>query len=315
MKKGNFLIVLLCIYSAKTFGQQVSDTLFSPGISNAAYSLNMGPVVAIDEGHNNFHTQSGRYVTLSKLLKQDGYVVQKFEGSLEKNKLKDIDILIIANSLNSSNVNNWALPVPSAFSDAEIKTLNTWVKKGGRLLLIADHMPFPGAAQKLGASFGIDFQNVFASDKRRRELDYFTRSDGSLVNSQLTEGLDSIVTFGGSAFSITGSTFTPILVLDHNYALIYQDTARVFNKNTVIKPAAGWLQLACFSYGKGRIVVSGEAAMFSAQVVVQRNNWKMGFNNPGARNNVPLIQNLFRWLGDGIKSTSSGLSSSFKKYN
>jgi len=39
---------------------------------------------------------------------------------------------------------NWDLPVRSAYSDPEIKTLNRWVSDGGSLLLISNHMPCGG---------------------------------------------------------------------------------------------------------------------------------------------------------------------------
>ncbi|MFT4204212.1 MAG: DUF4350 domain-containing protein [Chitinophagaceae bacterium] len=309
MKNYYLLIICLLATGLRSHGQQISDTSFTPQISRPAYPTGKGAVIAIDEGHHNFHTLDGRYLTLAKLLRQDGYIVRKYEGLLDKDKLKQVDILIISNSLNERNAigNNWSLPTPSAFSKEEIEVVNNWVKNGGRLLLVADHMPFPGAAHGLAASFGIDFQNVFATDKRKRRLDYFTREEGTLKDAPLTKGLDSIVTFGGSAFSITAKSYTPVIVFDDNYQLVYQDTARVFNKNTIIKPATGWLQLAYLQYGKGRIAVSGEAAMFSAQIVVRQNNWPMGFNNPGARNNVPFIRNLFGWLGSGIPHPATPL--------
>lgn len=38
----------------------------------------------------------------------------------------------------------------------------TWVESGGRLLLIADHMPLAGSAAKLAAAFGASFTDGFA---------------------------------------------------------------------------------------------------------------------------------------------------------
>ena len=39
-----------------------------------------------------------------------------------------------------------------------MKAVRDWVKGGGSLLLIADHMPFPGAAGTLASAFGVRFR-------------------------------------------------------------------------------------------------------------------------------------------------------------
>jgi carotenoid cleavage dioxygenase-like enzyme len=91
--------------------------------------------------------------------------------------LKGIRILVIANALNKINIENWYIPTPSAFTVKEIETVRKWVKEGGSLFLIADHMPMGGAAAELAAAFGFHFTNGFAADTARRGNDYFTRKD------------------------------------------------------------------------------------------------------------------------------------------
>jgi len=54
--------------------------------------------------------------------------------------------------------------------------------------------------------------------------------------------------------------------------------------------------LAYRTFGKGKLVVSGEAAMFSAQLA--NGQFQMGLNHPAARQNIPLLLNLIRWLGE-----------------
>lgn len=65
------------------------------------------------------------------------------------------DVLVIANALHAHNVSNWAKPIYQAFSSQEIKDIKSWVNNGGSLLLISDHMPFPGAIDSLAFSFGV----------------------------------------------------------------------------------------------------------------------------------------------------------------
>jgi hypothetical protein len=76
------------------------------------------------------------------------------------------------------------------------------VKNGGRLLLIADHMPFAGAAHDLAQSFGFEFFNCFAMDNRRRNFERFYKGNESLAENEITQGVDTVVTFTGSAFKI-----------------------------------------------------------------------------------------------------------------
>ena len=54
--------------------QQVADTTFRPPIERPAYPARTGPVVQIDEAHQNFHTATGRYLPFAELLRRDGYV-------------------------------------------------------------------------------------------------------------------------------------------------------------------------------------------------------------------------------------------------
>ncbi|MBK9492350.1 MAG: DUF4350 domain-containing protein [Haliscomenobacter sp.] len=105
--------------------------------------LVQGPIVCIDAAHQNFHTPDNRFYAFAKLLRADGYVVKAFEQTFSAESLKQCQILVISNPLNQINAGgNWRLPTPSAFTSAEIQAVKTWVANGGKLFLIADHMPF-----------------------------------------------------------------------------------------------------------------------------------------------------------------------------
>ena len=73
---------------------------------------------------------------------------------------------MIANALTASIDANWDAPPESAFTDEEIASLREWVKKGGALFLIVDHLPLPGAIDTLAASFGVKWSNGIAQDPR-----------------------------------------------------------------------------------------------------------------------------------------------------
>ena len=59
--------------------------------------------------------------------------------------------------------------------------------------------------------------------------------------------------------------------------------------------AEGLLQGAALEIGEGRVVMSGEAAMFSAQFFGPDRE-PFGMNDPGAPHNPQFVLNVFRWL-------------------
>jgi hypothetical protein len=303
------LIILVYIALVPVFAvaQQVADTTFNPVISKSEYEKGKGPVVHIDEGHNNFHTADGRYLPFARLLRADGYRVKGLPGEFSFPIPEEIKILVIANALNKINISNWYLPTPSAFTKSEIEAINKWVTNGGSLFLIADHMPFGGSAGDLAASFGFEFTNGFAADTAVPGPAYFYRKDNGIISSAISDGrypyekVNKVVTFTGQAFRAPVKA-SPILRFDRRYTLLESDTAWVFDKTTKYKNIDGWLQGASLPYGKGRIVCFGEAAMFTAQLAGP-NKTRMGMNSAYAEENYKLLLNIIHWLDkeDGEK--------------
>lgn len=295
---GFLLTVMLPVLTAA--GQQVPDTVYAPLIPNPAYAGGKGPVVYIDEGHHNFHTRGDRYLPFARLLERDGYVTEGYTGKFDAGGLKKCRILVISNALNELNVENWYKPVYPAFTQEETEAVRKWVEAGGSLFLIADHMPMGGAAAGMAAAFGFGFTDGFAVDTARPGPALFCRTDGTLKDNVLTGGrstdekVDSIYSFTGQAFTIP-SDAQPVLSFNDKYLLLLSDTAWVFNEKTVYKPITGWSQLAYKEYGKGKVVMSGEAAMFSAQLAGPQ-KFPAGMNAPYARHNYRLLLNIIHWL-------------------
>lgn len=285
--------IALLVFANNVFAQQVPDSAFRPVFHDPVFPSGAGPRIAIDQAHHNFHTRTGRYQACARVLEADGCrVVDNNERFTEKS-LGDIDALVIANALHASNEAVWALPTPSAFTVEEIAVVKRWVENGGGLLLIADHMPFAGAAQDLAAAFGFAFSNCFALPEVQGPLERFYRSAG-LSDHALTTGVDTVVTFTGSAFRCPPEA-SPLIALNDAYSLLEPDTAWRFNESTREQKGAGWYQAAVITYGKGRVAVFGEAAMFSAQLAGPEAR-PMGMNKPEARDNVRLLRNIARWL-------------------
>jgi hypothetical protein len=294
-----YLSVILLIFINLPFELQGADKFYNPSITHPSYPKNQGPMILADQGHNNFHTMNGRLRSTARLLKRDGYKIISTEGQFESAKLADCKILMIVNALHESNLEEWTLPTPSAFSDDEIKAVRDWVYKGGSLFLVADHMPFAGAASKLASEFGFILHNGFALDTISR-ADYFLRYDSTLHDNIITNGtnaderVDSILTFTGHAFEIPPDA-TPIMTFSDIYLEWCPDTAWRF-ENTVPESIAGLSQGAFKEFGEGRVVILGEAMMITAQLAAGLSWKKIGMNSPQAPYNYRLLLNIVRWL-------------------
>jgi hypothetical protein len=299
-RKVCLLIVFTGLISGCLLSQQVADTNFNPVIARPEYAPGKGPLVLIDEGHYNFHTAEGRYLPFARLLRADGYVVKGSAGDFKEMNLSKARILVIANALNSLNIQNWFLPTPSAFTPTEIEVIRRWVEAGGSLFLIADHMPMGGAAADLAAAFGFKFTNGFAADTTTPGSAYFYRKDNTMLSCSVTNGRDAretvnkVVTFTGQAFKAPAEAIT-ILKFDERYLLLESDTAWVFNSKTRYTPIKDWSQGAYMKYGKGRLVMFGEAAMFTAQLAGP-SKARVGMNSENAEENYKLLLNLIHWL-------------------
>jgi len=281
--------VLFVALNHSVYSQQVvDDSYYSPRVYKHTATKK---IVYVDQQHNNFHSLAGGYKPFGMVLSQNGFKALPYRKWFKKDELSEIKVLVICNALNNKNFETWDAPNPSAFDSKEIKALNEWVKEGGALFLIADHMPFAGAATDLAKSFGFTFYNGFAIDPNNNTGDLYTKGKG-LQDNEITKGLDSIVSFTGSLFDAPPEA-KKVLVADNRFDYHLPKRAWVFDQNSEKIPAAGKCQLAYMTYGKGKIVISGEAAMFTAQLTGDK---KVGMNSAKAANNYKLLLNLVTWL-------------------
>jgi hypothetical protein len=298
--KSLFVLLFALLPSPCLLAQQFADTTYNPEIALPAYDPGKGSVVFIDEGHFNFHTGDGRYRAFANLLERDGYRVNGYAGEFEKKRLSEGKILVISNALNKMNVEDWYLPNPSAFTEDEINIVKRWVSRGGSLFLIADHMPMAGAAQELAAEFGFEFTNGFVFDTVSPGPAFFTRAESTLGDNIITRGRDTtecvtrIASFTGQAFRAPRKA-DPILIFNENCMNFLPDTAWVFTAETSRYNVEGWSQGAYKKHRKGKVVMFGEAAMFTAQLAGP-DKLKMGMNNEMAPQNYQLLLNIIHWL-------------------
>ncbi len=302
--EGNAQVSELCKPTLKprASGAQVADRGFSYPVVRPAFAPGTGPKVLFDEAHLNVHTAEGRYAPFVDLLRRDGFVVEPNRSQFSGDSLASAKILVVAVPLAPRNKNlEWTLPARSAFSKREIDAVRNWVREGGSLFLIVDHMPIPGVAADLAREFGVFLVDGYATDRTCSEDEFvFQRSDGTLADHPVTRGrdaaekVDSVRTITGAAFRVSG-TATPVLILAPETVVLLPRTAWKFSEDTPRIAGDGMAQGAVLPFGLGRVAVFGEAAMFSAQVSGKKRRL-LGMNMPTAAQNPQFLFNVMHWL-------------------
>lgn len=300
--RWSWVFILTVVFSARA--QQVPDPNFKFANPEPAFAEGQGPVVCIDEAHNNFHTADGRYQSFAELLRGDGYVVKASAGKFTRETLAACAVMTIANAIGDANAEDWAYPHASAFTKDELNALYRWIKEGGALLLIVDHAPMAGAADDLGALLGVAMFNGYARGNRDgAPPDTFALAEGTLKPHPILAGRNEkeairvVATFTGHPFHASRD-FQPLMVFGpgaiantiplHNFEGMPQAEWPVLD-------IAGWWHGGTRKLGKGRVVLLGEAAMCSAQLA-GADKWTMGMNHPKAAQNAQFCLSTVRWL-------------------
>ncbi len=271
-------------------GGQRPDPDFDVSVAHPAYT-EKHPSVLFDEAHHNFHTSGGRYKGFADLIMNDGYRVAANLVRFTPETLAGQDVLVIANALAGewSGAREAAGP---AFTEAECDCVQTWVEAGGSLLLITDHEPFGSAAEELGKRFGVEMGKMTTADPANETKDglLFAReknqlADHSIMNGRdATERVDRVLTFTGQ--SLKGPPGSVGF-------LKFADTATDRGAGERVS-AAGRSQGVALKHGRGRVVVMGEAAQLSAQIVGNPPQ-PMGMNAPDC-DNRKMALNVMHWL-------------------
>ncbi|HEY1060476.1 MAG TPA: hypothetical protein VGE44_02265 [Daejeonella sp.] len=294
-----FIILLLPLIAT---GQSVSDTSYHFAIKRPMYQVGTGSAITFDESHNNPHTLKGAYYAFNKLLTGDGYVLKRTREQVTASILKNTNIYITVNAM--ADPSNWDLPTHSVFKDHEINEIYEWVKKGGSLFLITDHMPCPASVNKLAEKFGFNILNGFALRKGGAP-EIFSRLGNNLHSNLITNTrgavIDSIRIWGGTGF-IVPKEASVISKLDENYTVYLPSKASEINYPSGAIPSVSGLGLvngAFLKYGKGKVVVFGDSAPFTAQLQGIGSD-KRGMNHVDASQNAQFLLNIIHWLDNKL---------------
>ena len=259
------------------------------------------PKVLFDEAHFNVHTSGGRYKRFADLITNDGYQVVPNSKKFQEKTLKGYDILVIVSALGANRDTNPQEAGNPAFTEGECDAVQDWVRRGGSLLLITDHEPTGAAAQNLAQRFRVDLSKGSAMESSATNhligcpgCIFFTRKNGLLGNHPITRGRDMSERVPGVMTGVGLSLKGP-----QGSAAILKLADTVFDALPSGEkiPATGRVQGGAFKFGKGRVVVLGEAAVISGQATGRPgfNIDRWGRHNPGidARQ---FALNIMHWL-------------------
>jgi hypothetical protein len=303
-------------------GTQTADASYVPSVREPAFTGRGRPQVFIDEAHFNVHTASGTYAPFAALLRRDGFWVRRNSAPLSSAALRDnfVDrfggrvILVVSNALGwrgllqqlvgAGRLERLFQVQGSALAAEEIAEVEKWVRRGGSLLLVADHAPAGAAASALSAAFGVEMTNWWAEDQAHHDTAsrnpgflVFSRDAGMSGDHAIVQGrspaeqIHVVMTFTGQALRARAGTAL----------LTLSSTAREYpyrrSREYEGRSAAGLAQAVAVEHGDGRVVVLAEAAMITAQTTRLPDGalLRFGMNRDGI-DNRQFALNVMHWL-------------------
>ncbi len=303
-----FTFCALALLADPALAQQEPDTTFDTRVARPALG-ERAPRMLFDEAHHEFHRTTGRYRPFADLARHDGWRVTANTAQIDSAVLDAAGLLVIANALGDERMDR---PEASkaAFTTAEVGTIEHWVRRGGALLLIADHAPMGDAARSLGEAFGVDMRAAYTADPERAEggsetILHFRSGHGLADEHPIISGRDSAETvrhvqaFTGQSLSGPPGAVALLRLSDRaEDLLVGLGRAGGHVPAEKRRAAAGRAQGLAFEHGRGRVVVMGEAAMLTAQVAGGRRS-PMGMNVPG-NDDRQFALNVLRWLARAL---------------
>jgi hypothetical protein len=317
-------IFFIMVLTSCSESPQQADPSFKPKNTVASFAPHHSPTVIVDNAHNNFLSITGRYKPFAQVLRSDGFIVRANTEKFTLKTLSQADVLVIANALDKPR-KDWHPPYNQALHSDEVTAITDWVAKGGALMLIADHTPFPKVIENLAQSLGFTFSNGHVKSAIFRKTDRSltahittypkesstskngiaqfsnTQSLPFYIQQQSTtkpayKQVTHVKTFGGSAFTVPKNALS-LLNLGRNAISIEPAIPFQVNATTPRIAIDGWSQGAVLTLGKGRVAVFSEGMMFSSQRDTTTGNI-LGMTSSGAEQNESFLLNIMHWLVD-----------------
>jgi hypothetical protein len=279
------------------------DLKYKYKLSTPTYGKGKGPVVYFDEAHANRYRITDRFKPLATMLQKDGYDVRPYKINFTDKGLATGKILVMANAY-GQQVNGWLVDSAQALTKDELSALKSWVENGGRLLLLADVLPFPSRVEQVAKAFGFEWLNGQVLDTSDKDIaDVFSAELKMMGKHVILEGrndneiVDQVAVFNGSAIRIPAKA-KPVLKYSDSFRVFYPQKPWEITPRTPGESADGLCLAATLDYGQGKVVVLGDIEMLCALKATNTGE-KVGMNHKFAQQNARFALNMFHWL-DGF---------------
>jgi hypothetical protein len=297
---ANVLCMLgLCMLGATPIAaQQRNDSLFDMTVSTPAFRARR-PRVLLDNAHHNVYVATERITPLVQLIVADGAMIDTSGRRITFDALRGYQLYAVFTAMGNAHQDSDSASAP-AFGPTEIDATFRYVVGGGSLLLCVDHRPFGQSNRALAARFGVAVvygyvEDTLSSDRWAGDFrtPIYSRANGGLANHAITRGrtsaerINRVGVFGGeSLVSPIGST------------VLFHVSARAVNAGDGDYPRAplGDAQAIALRAGRGRVVITADCSMWTAQTVKRGN---ADYHYGMARRDLDDRQfaiNTLRWL-------------------
>jgi hypothetical protein len=259
------------------------DSSFAPGFDAPDFKAGGKPIVLIDEAHRNVISLETYLGPVARWLERLGYLVRPARGSAERLvDGPDQAVLVIANAQAPED----APADASAFTEHEVIAIESWVRNGGSVLLVADRAPFGAPARALAKAFGVTLDNNAILTKG---------SDGR-PTGELTIDINQ---YGERRHPLFDRVLTVVYVVGESMSgpgVMVRAPDGVYSGPTAQATdgpsAAGKPLILAFEHGKGRVVVIGDGGIVSA-FGSPNGNAHRGISEG---DNARFVRNVFKWL-------------------
>lgn len=319
MKRAFLTMLLLGVIVVALIGWlrsvQQADTTYAPRVNTRTWP-DGGPLVAIDDAHWNAHTAARGFAPFVKLLAADGYVVAGRGNAATPAVFGNAKVVVIGNALGFRGavqelgqmvrVGLDALAA-DALTDGEADQLETWVREGGSLLLVAEQAPASRAVRSLAERFAVTMHDATVVDPEHSERDdpttiVFTREGRTLAVHPITgttgraDAIGRVVTFGGQA--LDGPPHATKL-------LIFSGTAYETGTTNAgpedRRAVPGLAQALAIYHGRGKIVVLGDADVITSRLRSTAGlNDRIGLQWPNSDNEL-FARRIMAWLSGAVQ--------------
>ena len=241
--------------------------------------------LTFDEAHHNVHGAGNRYAALVALLETAGVLLQVNREPFSSESLQGFDVVLVPVARSAGREVPLEQRFAGAFSDGEVDAVFDWVSQGGGLWLFTDHSPSAGAVRALTDRFGVEMSNAFTADPAQAQPDdgqnwarygfhlIFSRADGSLAAHPISIGrsaherVERVKTFLGQSLKGPPGSVAILRLSDSalDWTLRLEDGLWQAPDpgRDVARSAAGRSQALALELGAGRVVVMGEAGLFT----------------------------------------------------